>query len=184
MGTSIELCLGNVSLSYSKSHGSIDYGFLFQNSDLTRPLVWINKLQKITKKTSKNKRTWWDRKRVFARTLSRVLPRLEVLGFTLETANTEYQALLKEAEEISQNGNWCGRIERNILHFEEFCNLASLSALPIWKMTILNTIHQIETKFLRVVSTLISIYLIEFLGLKTLILIGLNPVILLQEFAF
>lgn len=36
MGTSIELCLGNVSLSYAKNHMGKDYGFLFQDSDLTR----------------------------------------------------------------------------------------------------------------------------------------------------
>jgi hypothetical protein len=36
MGTSIELYLGNVSLSYSKNYMGVDYGFLFQDSDLTR----------------------------------------------------------------------------------------------------------------------------------------------------
>ena len=127
MGTSIELCLGNVSLSYSKNHMGIDYGFLFQNSDLTRRKSESINYEDYEENLEEQKELG-EIEEGFARTLSRVLPRLNLLGFTLETADTEYQALLKEAEEIS-NETDVGESKKKYLTFEEFCNLACLYPL-------------------------------------------------------
>lgn len=122
MGTSIELCLGNVSLSYSKNHMGIDYGFLFQSSDLTR-----RKSESINyeyyEDNPEEKQELDEAEEVFARTLSRVLPRLNLLGFTLEAARAEYHALLAEAEEISNEIDM-EESKKEYLTFEEFCNLA------------------------------------------------------------
>lgn len=122
MGTSIELCLGNVSLSYSKNHMGIDYGFLFQSSDLTRRnSESIN--YEYYEENPDEKQDLDEAEEVFARTLSCVLPRLNLLGFTLETARSEYQALVAEAEEISNEID-IEESKNEYLTFEEFCNLA------------------------------------------------------------
>jgi len=122
MGTSIELCLGNVSLSYSKNHIGIDYGFLFQASDLTR-----RKSESINyeyyEDNPEEKQELDEAEEVFVRSLSRVLPRLNLLGYTLEAARAEYQSLVAEAEEISSEID-IEESKKEYLTFEEFCNLA------------------------------------------------------------
>ncbi len=121
MGTSIELCLGNVALSYSKNHMGIDYGFLFQDGDLTR-----KKPESINyeyyEEHPEEKQELDEAEEIFARTLSRVLPRLNLLGFTLEAARAEYQAQVAEAEEISNDID-IEESKKDYLTFEEFCNL-------------------------------------------------------------
>lgn len=122
MGTSIELCIGNVSLSYSKNHMGIDYGFLFQSGDLTR-----RKSRSINyeyyEENPEEKRELDEAEEIFARALYRVLPRLNLLGFTLDSARAEYQAMLAEDEKIS-NEICIEESEKKYLTFEEFCNLA------------------------------------------------------------
>jgi hypothetical protein len=122
MGTSIELCIGGVSLSYSKNLMGQDYGFLFQEGDLFR-----RKTDSINydyyKEHPEEKEGLAKAEELFARKLSRILPRLEMLGFTLEVARAEYQAAVAEAIEISSYGE----IEEpgeEYLTFEEFCSLA------------------------------------------------------------
>lgn len=119
MGTSIELYLGNVSLSYSKNYMGVDYGFLFQDSDLTR-----RKSESINyEEHPEEKQEPDEAEEAFARTLSRVLPRLNLLGFTLEVARAEYQVLVAEAEKISNDID-IEESKKEYLTFEEFCNLA------------------------------------------------------------
>lgn len=133
MGTSIELCLGNVSLSYSKNHMGIDYGFLFQSGDLTR-----RKSEAINyeyyEENPEEKHELYEAEEVFARTLYRVLPRLNLLGFTLDSARAEYQELLAEAEEIS-NEIGIEESKKEYLTFEEFCDLACRYPLADLKNT-------------------------------------------------
>ena len=122
MGTSIELCLGNISLSYSKNNMGIDYGFLFQEGDFKR-----RKCESINyeyyEEHPEEKQDFHKAEEVFARTLSHVLPRLNLLGFTLETARNEYQELVREAEEIYHE-NELEEQKKEFLTFEEFCDLA------------------------------------------------------------
>lgn len=122
MGTSIELCIGNVSLSYSKNFMGIDYGFLFQEGDLFR-----RKTDSINydyyEEHPEEKEEFAEAEELFARTLSRILPRLEILGFTLESARTEYQALVAEAAEMASYSE-LDEPKNEYLTFDEFCNLA------------------------------------------------------------
>lgn len=122
MGTSIELCIGNVSLSYSKNFMGIDYGFLFQESDLFR-----RKTNSIDygyyEEHPEEKGELDEAEELFARTLSRILPRLEILGCTLEAARVEYQAVVAEAVEMDSYSELEDR-KNEYLTFEEFCNLA------------------------------------------------------------
>ena len=121
MGTSIELCIGNVSLSYSKNFMGIDYGFLFQEADLFR-----RKTDSIDygyyEEHPEEEGGLDEAEELFARTLSSILPRLDILGFTLEAARAEYQAVVAEAVEID---SYVELEEQNngYLTFEEFCNL-------------------------------------------------------------
>ena len=100
MGTSIELSVGNVSLSYSKNHMGIDYGFLFQDGDLTR-----RKSESIDyeyyEENPEIKHEIEEAEETFARALYRVIPRLNILGYTLDAARVEYNSLIAESEEIS-----------------------------------------------------------------------------------
>lgn len=122
MGTSIELCIGNVSLSYSKNFIGEDYGFLFQEGDLYRRKTdAIN--NDYYEEHPEEKEELAEAEELFARTLSRILPRLEILGLTLEAARAEYQALVAEAEEISNHID-IEESKKEYLTFEEFCNLA------------------------------------------------------------
>lgn len=122
MGTSIELSIGNVSLSYSKNSMGEDYGFLFQEGDLFR-----RKTESINydyyEEHPEEKEDLAEAEELFARILSRILPRLEILGFTLEAARAEYQAVIAEAVEISSYSE-LEELKKEYLTFEEFCNLA------------------------------------------------------------
>jgi len=122
MGTSIELRLGNVSLSYSKNSMGKDYGFLFQNGDLRR-----DKSEVINygddEEHPEEEPDLGEAEEIFARKLSRVIPRLNLLGYTLENARTEYQSVVSYAEEISDICDAENSVKKH-LTFEEFCNLA------------------------------------------------------------
>lgn len=123
MGTSIELCIGNVSLSYSKNFMGEDYGYLFQKGDLFR-----RKTDAINydyyEEHPKEKEELAEAEEFFARTLSRILPRLEILGFTLEAARAEYKAVVAEAVEMTSYSE-LEEPKKEYLTFEEFCSLAN-----------------------------------------------------------
>lgn len=123
MGTSIELCIGSVSLSYSKNTMGRDYGFLFQGSDINR------------RKSNQINYDYYEQnpdeiadlenaEEVFSRKLSQVIPRLELLGFTLDTARNEYEDLVAEAIDIDSYILEGSEEKPEYLSFEEFCNLA------------------------------------------------------------
>src|SRR5690554_1907293 len=122
MGTSIELSVGNVSLSYSKNHMGIDYGFLFQDGDLTRrkseslDYEYDDENPELKHEIERAEET-------FVRALCRVIPRLNILGCTLDAARAEYNSLIAEAEEISSEID-AAESKEEYLTFEEFCQLA------------------------------------------------------------
>lgn len=121
MGTSIELCVGGVSLSYSKNFMGIDYGFLFQAGDL-----FFRKTESVDcgcyEESPEEDGGGDEVEELFARKLSRILPRLEILGFTLEAARAEYQAVVAEAMEMDRYIR--PEEQKEYLAFEEFCSLA------------------------------------------------------------
>lgn len=99
-----------------------DYGFLFQEGDLFR-----RKTDAINydyyEEHPEEKEELAEAEELFARTLCRILPRLEILGFTLEAALAEYQAVVAEAEEMSSYSE-LEESKKEYLTFDEFCNLA------------------------------------------------------------
>ena len=99
MGTEITLNIGGIDLTYSKNERGIDHGSLFQDKD---------------RKRYRSEQTDYDYfdesdedlikcEMAFSRSLKEILPRLELLGFTLGTTKLEYEKLLLELEyEISE----------------------------------------------------------------------------------
>lgn len=122
MGTAIELCIGSVSLAYAKNYMGKDYGFLFQGADLIhRKADPID--QDFPEKYAEEIAVFTVRDELFARTLSRIIPRLNMLGLTLENARAEYEANLSQAIEMET----CSELEApitNYLTFDEFCEFA------------------------------------------------------------
>ncbi|WP_080134676.1 HEPN/Toprim-associated domain-containing protein [Bradyrhizobium sacchari] len=60
----------------------------------------------------------------FVRPLKRVLPRLQLLGYTLEHARAEYESLVDSTMETTDNAPPEEAELASILTFEEFCSLA------------------------------------------------------------
>lgn len=101
----------------------IDYGFLFQEGDLFRRKTDYIDYCYYEEHPEENEELD-EAEELFARTLSRILPRLEILGFTLEAARAEYQAVVEEAIELDSYSE-LEEQKNKYLTFEEFCNLAS-----------------------------------------------------------
>lgn len=130
MGTEINLTVGGISLSYSKNHMGIDFGHLFQDSDRTR-----RRMEEIDyDHYAENPEEIADleiSEMAFARTLGRLVPRLELLNHTLDTARAEYEAVLAEALEMASDTD--PSEEECFLTFEEFCALACRYPLGVLK---------------------------------------------------
>ncbi|MNC45737.1 hypothetical protein D3C75_947200 [compost metagenome] len=86
MGTVIELKVAGLSISYSKNSMGIDHGVLFQEKD--RQKKYSNQIDhEYYEQNPEDDLS--DREAAFVRPLSRILPRLNLLGFTLDTEQPE-----------------------------------------------------------------------------------------------
>lgn len=122
MGTAIELCIGSISLSYAKNHMGEDYGFLFQGADLiSRKADPID--QDFPEDHAEGSADFTVRDELFTRTLSRIIPRLNILGLTLENARAEYEAILSQTVDMETYSESEAPIT-NYLTFDEFCEFA------------------------------------------------------------
>lgn len=120
MGTEIQLRIGNVSLSYAKNFMGEDFGYLFQPSDETR--ARSDGIDYEYYQEHPDDEDLATSEATFLRPLSRVLPRIGLMGHTLGAARAEYQALIEEWTEYNdEDANAVAP-----LAFEEFCDLACL----------------------------------------------------------
>jgi hypothetical protein len=96
MGTSIELTVAGVSLDYSKNSMGLDWGCLFQEGNLSRRRTdgidydYYAQHPEDADELAISEET-------FVRPLSRVLPRLSLLGHSIEGVRAEYDAVLADA---------------------------------------------------------------------------------------
>jgi hypothetical protein len=124
MGTAIELTVSGVSLDYAKNHMGNDWGFLFQEGDLTR-----RRTEAINYDYYAEHPEEADELKVveetLIRSLVRVLSRLNILGHTLETARAEYQAVISDFDSLDDGSGDEGSDKRDSMTFEEFCSLAN-----------------------------------------------------------
>jgi len=121
MGTSIELTVECASVDYAKNSMGNDYGFLFQEKDLARRRS--DAIDHDYSEEDPDGEDLGEHEAVFVRSLARVLPRLQLLGHTLDNARAEYQAALNEAMEIADDDD-PSLPTPTLLTFEEFCSLA------------------------------------------------------------
>lgn len=122
MGTEIQLTIEDVSLDYAKNHMGVDYGYLFQEADLTRRHCdGVN--YEYYEENPGQIADLEQSELTFARPLDRVIPRLKVLGYSLDGARAEYEVAVAEAPILTGAG------ESSPLTFEEFCELANLIPL-------------------------------------------------------
>ena len=127
MGTSIELTVSGVSLDYAKNNMGNDYGYLFQEPDIARrPCSGID--YDYYRDHPEQVDDLAESELAFVRPLARVIPRLSVLGHTLDGARAEYEAVAAEAASTSQS-LLTDEHEAEYLDFEEFCALANLFPL-------------------------------------------------------
>lgn len=100
----------------------IDYGFLFQDGDLChRKSDAIN--YEYYDQHPEEKDELLEAEELFVRPLSRILPRLNILGFTLESARAEYQAVVEARVDLDSYID-TQENKYEYLTFEEFCDLA------------------------------------------------------------
>lgn len=132
MGTEINLTLGGISLAFSKNSMGIDFGHLFQDCDVTRrKMAEIN--YEYYEEHPEENGGLEQREAAFARPLGKILPRLELLNHTLESARAEYEAIVAESLEIASYSE--PPESPSYLSFDEFCALACRHPLASLKDT-------------------------------------------------
>lgn len=117
MGTEIQLKVGGISLSYAKNGMGIDHGFLFQEDDRSR--CRADNIDYNYYAEQPDEEYLAIAEAAFIRPLHLVLPRLDLIGFTLDAARAEYEALIGEdkvssASEDAPDKSW--------FSFDEFCD--------------------------------------------------------------
>lgn len=122
MGTEISLAIGGVNLDWSKNHRGTDHGALFQDQD--RCPVRCDQIDyDYYEEESADPR---PTEMAFARKLEDMMPRLELLGFTLDQARSSYDNWLKtwreEQEAIRSDGD---PPIATPLSFDDFCAFAN-----------------------------------------------------------
>lgn len=124
MGTSIELTVGPVSLSYSKNFVGINFGYLFQEGDLARRQSDQISYEYFEEHPDDEEVA--GNEEGFVRPLSRVVPRLQICGHSLANARAEYDVVIGSETELIDEGDEAGS---RFLSFEEFRELACLFPL-------------------------------------------------------
>ena len=102
MGTEITLDVAGVSVTYSKNHRGFDHGTLFQDHDRHAITSDQDDYDRYGESDDEDAA---PPERAFTRPLKDVVPRLELLGFTLEHVRRQYDAVAQ---------NWLD--ERHYLH--------------------------------------------------------------------
>lgn len=129
MGTEITLDVAGVSVTYSKNHRGIDHGSIFQEDD--RKAVKSDQLDY----------DWYENEgedptpseMAFTRRLKDVVPRLELLGFSLERVGREYDAVvqnwLEERQSLQDDEDEATPDVMTFVEFLEFVNAYPLDCL-------------------------------------------------------
>jgi hypothetical protein len=118
VGTEISLDIGGLSIDWSKNARGADHGALFQEIDRKR----LKSDQIDYGYFVESREDPGPMEMAFARRLKDVVPRLELLGFTLEAAHSEYlevvEAHLQERDGVHEEHS---EPAPNLMSFEEFC---------------------------------------------------------------
>lgn len=121
MGTSIELTVAGLSIDYSKNSMGRDHGAIFQAEDrLSRR---SDQIDYDYYNENPDDETVRNHEASFARPLKKIIPRLDLLGFTEAAARTEYDQLIQDELEM-RGEDYDEQGRANYLSFEEYCEFA------------------------------------------------------------
>jgi hypothetical protein len=122
LGTEITLEMGGLALTYSKNQVGWDHGMLFQGHDRQR----VRSDQINYEWHAEHQEDPAPMEMAFSRPLRKVVPRIELLGFTLDFAKTEYdRAVQKWSEDFRRMSDNEDDSVPTLMSFEEFCSFAS-----------------------------------------------------------
>jgi HEPN/Toprim N-terminal domain 1 len=126
LGTEITLDIGKLALTYSKNQVGPDHGMLFQAHDRQR----VRSDQIDYDWHAEHEEDPAPMEMAFSRPLRQVVPRIELLGFTLGFGKIEYdravQAWSEDYQRMSEGEN---DPVPTLMSFEEFCSFASEHAV-------------------------------------------------------
>jgi len=126
LGTAITLEVGGLTLTHNKNHVGWDHGMLFQERDRQR----LRSDQINYEWFAEHQKDPGPMEMAFSRPLRTVVPRIELLGFTLDVAKIEYDRVVKRSSEdyraMSEDED--APIPA-LMSFEEFCSFASERAV-------------------------------------------------------
>jgi hypothetical protein len=119
------LDIGGLSLDWSKNARGADHGAFFQEGDRKR----LRSDQIDYDYFADGAEDPGPMEMAFARRLKDVVPRLELLGFTLEAAKAEYLAVAQASRDERQDLK--DDVEQpDLMSFEEFCTFATAHPIP------------------------------------------------------
>jgi hypothetical protein len=126
LGTEITLQVGGMTVTYSKSHIGIDHGSLFQESD-RRPMKSDQLDYDYFERESEDPTA---AEMTFVRPLEDLVPRLELLGFSLNRVEREYESVAEaEREEREAFSDGDSEPLADLMSFAEFRQLATEHAI-------------------------------------------------------
>lgn len=180
MGTAIDLKVAGVSIDWSKNNPGNDHRSLFQEGDRVR--------HQSEEADDETYATHLD-SHALVRKLDRILPRLDLIGWTLDAARAEYIELVHEQSEIAEK---IGRGTSSVMTFDEFCafvgryRLADLDDTYIDHSDERDSIvkgrfHAVEAEMDRLPTSLDSLFWSEQSYFASRVVI-LSPYLMLQVF--
>ena len=124
VGTSISLRVAGTDIDWAKNGPGENHGPLFQDNDLTR----LRSEQLDYDRVDPNDSDLAREEIAFAKQLSGLVPRLELLGFTLKQVEAEYSQTTQEhAEKAEALDEESERSSPRLMTFPEFCAFVSSS---------------------------------------------------------
>jgi hypothetical protein len=126
VGTEITLDVGGLTLTYSKNHRGLDHGALYQEKDRKR----LRSEQINYDYYAENGEDPGPQEMALSRSLREVLPRLELLGFTLDRVQGDYDgsadAWRDERQSLADDD---AEPASDLMTFDEFRDFATLHPL-------------------------------------------------------
>lgn len=130
MGTEIHLKVGGMSIDWSKNNAGTDHRSLFQEGDRARLA---------SEEADDEPHATHPEDDALVRTLARILPRLDLMGWTLDAARAEYNALVDDQSEDAED---IGRNTCGVMTFDEFCAFAGRYRLADLDDTYIDHSHE------------------------------------------
>src|SRR5262245_258688 len=126
MGTEISLDVGGLTIAWSKNHRGIDHGMLFQEKDRQR----LRSDQIDYEYFSASNEDPALMETGFCRSLRDMVPRLELLGFTLPRLEREYLERVKVwREQYLELNDESDAVVPDVMTFEELRSFAAAHVL-------------------------------------------------------